>query len=147
MNPSAGWAALVSLPFVVTFMLLYGFYDFCFAMVGALVAIGMAIRFRGRWTTRRVVGLAFVLVLTYAAHVVPLVMAVVVVATIAAVDTAGEWHHPQPASAANPGAILRRTALPPLLAVLPVCALTVAFVASGDGGGQLATQHARVRAS
>ena len=34
-NPSAGWAALVWLPFVVSFMLLFGFYDFCYAMIGA----------------------------------------------------------------------------------------------------------------
>ena len=91
-NPSAGWATLVWLPFVVSFMLLYGFYDFCYAMVGVPIAIGVAIRSRGKWSAPRVGTLALVLVATYFAHVVPLVMAIVVIATITAVDAVGEWY-------------------------------------------------------
>jgi hypothetical protein len=134
-NPSAGWAALVWLPFVVSFMLLFGFYDFCYAMVGAPIAIGLAIRARGRWTTRRVVGLALVLVATYSAHVVPLVMAVAVIATITAVDTVGEWCRLRTRGRNPAREVFRHTVLPPLVAVLPVCVLVVAFVASGGGGG------------
>jgi hypothetical protein len=133
-NPAAGWLALVSLPFVVNYMLLFGFYDFNYGMIGALVAIGLFLRGRGRWSPGRVIGVALVLVLTFAAHIVPLVMAVVVMATIVVCDGALALKDRQTADGGVRNTI-RRVVLPPTLAVLPVVALTVAFLASGRGGG------------
>jgi len=127
----AGWLALIALPLVVSYLLLFGFYDFSYAMVGALVAIGLAIRFRGNWSFLRVFALALVLVLTYGAHIVPAVMAVVVIGTVTVVDVVSAWRHRSAASETRVG----RFVLPPLLASLPTVALTAAFVASGSAGG------------
>ena len=142
-NPSAGWLTLVWLPFVVSFMLLYGFYDFCYAMVGTPIAIGVAIRSRGKWSAPRIGTLALVLVATYFAHVVPLVMAIVVIATITAVDAVGEWYDTRRLEGTRRHEVWRHVVLPPLMAVLPVCVLVVAFVGSGGGGG-LAPHRAKL---
>ncbi|MGA2037066.1 MAG: hypothetical protein ABSH04_05720 [Acidimicrobiales bacterium] len=132
---SAGWLALISLPFVVSYMFLLGFYDFSYAMVGAMVAVGMAIRFRDRWTAWRTGALALVLVLTYAAHIVPMVMAVVIIATITVVEAVGEWLDRRADGLVVPGHVRVHGVLPPMLAILPVMALTIVFVVSGNGGG------------
>ncbi len=133
-NTSAGWLALVALPFVVNYMLLFGFYDFCYGMIGALVAIGLALRWRGRWNARRVVGLALVLVLTYATHIVPTVMAVVVVVTIGVVDGLHGLRG-RPSGPTGILGVVRTTLLPAVLAAVPVVVLAAVFVASGRGGG------------
>jgi len=141
-NREAGWLALIGLPLVVSYLLLFGFYDFSYAMVGAFVAIGLAVRFRGNWSLLRVMALALVLVLTYGAHVVPAVMAVVVIGTLTVVDALSAWR--RRGAASGEGAVSRdsvgRVVLPPLLASLPTAALTAAFVASGSAGG-LETQR------
>jgi hypothetical protein len=133
-NPAAGWLALVSLPFVVNYMLLFGFYDFSYGMIGAMVAIGLALRCRGRWSMGRVIGLALVLVLTYAAHIVPLVMSLVIIATVVAVDGVRALKE-RGTTGRGVAAVISGMLLPPLVAVVPVAALTVAFLASGKGGG------------
>ena len=132
----AGWLALIGLPLVVSYLLLFGFYDFSYAMVGAFVAIGLALRFRGNWSLLRVVALAVVLMLTYGAHVVPAVMAVVVIGSVTMVDALSAWRH----RGAVSGDSMGRVVLPPLLASLPTVALTAVFVASGSAGG-LETQR------
>ena len=131
-SPRAGWLSLLSLPFVVNYMLLFGFYDFCWAMVGAMVAIGVALRARGRWKARHVVTLAVVLVLTYATHLVPAVMAVGVILALALTE-ALSWR-----GRGDPGGRRRGAAaalLPPTLAVLSAVGLVAWYLQSGDGGG------------
>lgn len=139
-NKDAGWLALISLPFVVGYLFLLGFYDFSYGMIGAMVAIGTAIRFRGRWSVGRCVGLAAILIVTYAAHVVPAVMAVVVIATITAVDAVGSWLAQRAEAGGSLRSVARDVVLFPALAVLPLVVLTVLFVSTGSGGG-LATQR------
>ncbi len=133
-NPAAGWLALVALPFVVNYMLLFGFYDFCYGMIGALVAVGLFLRGRQSWSPGRVVGLALVLVLTYAAHIVPAVMAVVVIVTIAVFDGLRGLRAP-PTDGAGIREMIRTAILPAALAIVPVIVLIAAFVFSGQGGG------------
>jgi hypothetical protein len=133
-NRDAGWLTLLSLPFVISYLLLLGFYDFSYAMVGAFIAIGMTIRYRASWTPWRAVGLCLVLVLTYAAHIVPAIMALVVIATITVVEALGEWSSRR-AEGAVQNPIVSRFVLPPLLAMTPVVALVLGFIASGTGGG------------
>lgn len=149
-NPKAGWLALMSLPFTVNYLFLYGFYDFCYGMIGAFVAIGLAIRWRGAWSSWRVVALAAVLVLTLAAHVVPCVMAAVVIGVLALTDTVLELRGSRDGTASGaadgtanatrttelhrPG-VVRRVLVPPVLAMIPAAVLTGLFLVSGNTGG------------
>jgi hypothetical protein len=151
-NPSAGWLALLSLPFTVSYLFLYGFYDFCYGMVGAFVAIGLAIRWRGQWTVWRSVVLALVLVLTLAAHIVPWVMAAVIIGVLVLTDAISQYRRDRGGpsrsapvaeggavtAAPSGGGVLRRVLLPPALAVVPSVVLTVLFFLSdGVGGGAM----------
>jgi hypothetical protein len=151
-NPSAGWLALLSLPFTVSYLFLYGFYDFCYGMVGAFVAIGLAIRWRGQWNVWRAVVLALVLVLTLAAHIVPWVMAAVIIGVLVLTDAISQYRHDRsgrerPAEVGQGGAVtagpssggvFRRVLVPPALAVVPSVVLTVMFFLSdGVGGGAM----------
>lgn len=153
-NPGAGWLALLALPLTISYLFLYGFYDFCYGMIGAFVAIGLVVRWRRQWNVSRTVVLAVVLVLTLAAHVVPWAMAAVVIGVLALTEAISRFRHDRPggqhpaqsaqgsAVAACPtdGGVLRQVLLPPALALVPSVVLTVMFFASaGVGGG--ATQR------
>lgn len=158
-NRNAGWLALLSLPFTISYLFLYGFYDFCYGMIGAFVAIGLAIKWRGQWTRFRVVVLAFVLLLTWAAHIVPWAMSLVVIGVLVLTDVISEYRHnrvdqPRPVQGAQGGAVvsgrsesgvLRRVLFPPVLAGVPSAVLTAMFFVS-DGTGSGAIQRKSVTA-
>jgi hypothetical protein len=144
-NPSAGWLALLSLPFTINYLFLYGFYDFCYAMIGAFVAIALMIRWRGRWNAWRVVVLAVVLVLTLGSHLVPWVMAAVIIGVLALTDAISQFRAGRldQVPDVHDGALtedprhsgkLWRDLYPPVLAVIPSAVLTALFVLSDNTG-------------
>ena len=78
-------------------------------------------------------GLCLVLVLTYAAHIVPAIMALVVIATITVVEALGESSSRRARVVQTRSS--RASCSPPILAMTSVVALVLGFIASGTGGG------------
>ena len=119
-DPQAGWLAVVAVPFVGGYLYAYGFYNFCLGLVGLLLVAGVALRRRDGWSAGPALGVAVLLVLTWTAHLLPLMVALVLVAVLAlcrAYAGRGDgWR-----------AVLGDHLVPPALLALPVLALTVAF--------------------
>lgn len=122
-EPRAGWLAVAAVPFVGGYLYAYGFYDFCLALVGMLLVAGLALRQRSGWSTASTAGLAVLLLLTWAAHLLPLVVAGLLVGVSALCRVQLARRH-------GLRAALVDHLLPPVLAGLPVLALTVAFTLS-----------------
>ncbi len=123
-------------PFVYGLNFYMGFTGFCLGVVLQFLALGIWNRGRGRLRPGRAVALAAVTSLMAAAHPVPAVAFVVVVATMAA------WRAGSSAlRARTPGRrarVLRAhagLALAVALAVLPAAAVVAALGAGGLGGG------------
>jgi len=74
-EPSAGWLAVTAVPFVGGYLYAYGFYDFCLALVGMLLVAGLALRQGSGWSPAATAGLAMLLLLTWAAHLLPVLVA------------------------------------------------------------------------
>lgn len=121
-SPAARWLSYLAFPLVYQHLLYFGFYNFSFGLALSLFAAGSAVRYRGRWTPRRGLVLATFLVLTYFAHLLPLLMALLFTGVLVAHDVLRP-----PAAQLGPGARVRG-AVVPALAVVPVVALTLAFV-------------------
>ena len=134
-HPEAGWLALVAVPFVGGYLYAYGFYGFCLGLVGMLLVVGAALRQRDGWSAGGTVATALLLLLTWAAHLLPLMVALVLVAVLALCRA---WD----ARAAGWRAVLGDHLLPPALVALPVLALTAAFTLTSAG-----TRGEPVRAS
>jgi hypothetical protein len=122
----AGWLAVAALPLAGGQLVAYGFYNFCWGVSLALFVVGVALRRRDGWDARGTVAAALLLVLTWSAHLLPWVVAVLLVGGLAA----GRW-----VVAVRTGARPWRAAaahlLPPLLAVLPGAVLTVTYLSRG----------------
>lgn len=140
-HAGAGWQAVVAVPFAAGYLHAYGFTNFNLALVGFLVAVGLALRRRGGWSVRATAGLGLLLLLTWSAHLLPTLVAGGVVAVLAVCRVAAAVR----ASGAGSGAARRRRAraalgthlLPPAVAGLPVLALTVLFaVESAETRGE-----------
>lgn len=119
-DPRAGWLAVAALPFVGNYLFYYGFYNFCLGLALSLLVVGLALRRRDGWSPLSCVGLAALLLVTWSAHLLPLLVAglfVVVVSVARAVD------------ARRSGGGFLRHLLGPTLAGLPVLALTLVFLA------------------
>ena len=120
-DPDAGWLAVAALPFVGSYLFFYGFYNFCLALGLLLVVAGVALRRRDGWSPGAVVALALLLLLTWSAHLLPLLVAGLLVAVLAVIRAL---------DARRAGDPVLRHLLGPALAGLPVLALTAAFLAS-----------------
>jgi hypothetical protein len=132
----AGWLALCALPLTVGRPLLEGFYSFDYAMISALLAVGLTIRARGRWNPWNTAGVALLLVLTYSAHPVPLVMAVLVIGVLTLTDLYAGLRAAESSKAALAD-VLRNRALGSVLALTPALLMTLAFAFSGDAHSAL----------
>ncbi len=121
--PGRWWLAFLLVPLSFTFTLQYGFYPFCYGVLGLVIVMGYVVRHDGRWTRRSAFVLTILLTGTYAAHVLPFAVALLFVGLVA---TSG-W---LTAEDRTPAAIARRWG-PPLLAALPGIALSCYLVAVG----------------
>jgi len=122
----AGWLALAAVPFVGGYLYAYGFYNFCLGLVGLLLVAGVALRQRDGWSAGGTVAAALLLVLTWTAHLMPLMVALLVVAVLALCRAAA-------ARGSGLRAVLGDHLVPPALVALPVLALTAAFTLTSAG--------------
>lgn len=118
-DPRAGWLAVVAVPFTGGYLFFYGFYNFCLGLALSLVVAGVALRRRDGWTPGGVAALAGAVLLTWSAHLLPALVAAVLVGVLALTRVAQD----------GPGG-LRRHLLPVVVAGLPVLVLTLAFAGS-----------------
>lgn len=125
-HPRAGWLAVVGVPLVGSYLLSYGFYNYCLAVGLFLVVIGLALRRPDGWSVRATLGLLVLLSTTWATHLAPALVAGLFVLVLAALRTRAAW----PGGAAR---AWRRHLLPVLLAGLPALLLTAAFALSPAG--------------
>jgi hypothetical protein len=146
-HPAAGWQALVAVPFAAGYLHAYGFTNFNLALVGFLVAVGVALRRRSGWSPLSVAGLGLVLLLTWSAHLLPTLVAGIVVAVLAvcrvlAASRASASRSSASRSSLSHSAVSRygdlRAALvahllPPAAAGLPVLVLTAWFTVESAG--------------
>src|SRR3569833_1093538 len=122
----AGWLAVAALPLAGGQLVAYGFYNFCWGVALARFVVGGALRRRDGWRARCTVAVALLLVLTWSAHPLPWVVAVLLVGGLAA----GRWVVVV-RRGARPWRAAATHLLPPLLAVLPGAVLTVAYLSRG----------------
>jgi hypothetical protein len=122
----AGWLAAAALPFAGSYLVAYGFYNYCWGVVGMLLVVGLAVRRRTGWTGAAAGLLALLLLVTWFAHLLPYavaagwVLALGLVRAHEAQRTGTPWR-----------AALRRHLLPVVLAVVPSTLLTVVYLLSG----------------
>ncbi len=119
----AGWLAVVAVPFTPHYLFTYGFYNLCLGLVLALLVVGLALRQRGGWGRGATAGLAALLLLTWSAHLLPFLVAALLVGVLGLLRLRADDRGRGPA--------LRRHVLPVGLAALPVLVLTARFAASG----------------
>lgn len=135
-HPAAGWQALVAVPFAAGYLHAYGFTNFNLALVGFLVSVGVALRRRSGWSPRAVTGLALLLLLTWSAHLLPTLVAGVVVAVLAVCRVAAVRAPGSRADGPRAGGLRAAVVthlLPPAAAGLPVLALTTWFTVASAG--------------
>ena len=125
----AGWLAVAAVPFATGYLLYYGFYGFCLATGLAFLAIGVALRRTDGWTWRAALLLAGLTLVTWTSHLLPLLVAGLVVALLALERTRTAWR-----AGAHPGQAALRHLVPPALAGLPVLLLTAVFSQSEGAG-------------
>jgi hypothetical protein len=82
-RPGAGFLAFLIFPFTYNYLLNMGFYNFCFSLVGFLLAVGFWLKHRGRLNPVRTVGLALLVLWTYFCHPVTLGVLVGTLLTLA----------------------------------------------------------------
>ena len=82
-QPQSGWLAVAAVPFVGGYLYTYGFYDFCLGLVGMLLVMGFALRQRTGWSATATATLSLLLLLTWIAHLLPLVVAGIFVVVLA----------------------------------------------------------------
>ncbi|MGQ0631858.1 MAG: hypothetical protein ACT4P1_12520 [Sporichthyaceae bacterium] len=116
-RPESQWLAIVGLPLSFGYLYFYGFYNYCLAIVLALVCIGVMLRAAPAWRRLPTIGLAALLTVTWLTHLVPFVAAVVFL--LALVVT---------------GPRTPRTWVAAGLVVLPGAALSLAYLARTESG-------------
>jgi hypothetical protein len=124
----AGWLAVAALPLVGSQLAGYGFYNFCWGVVGAVLVLGIALRRRAGWSVPATVALAVVLTLTWSAHLLPFAVAVLGLGLFALARIRMQLRD----GGALPAALVRH-ALPPVLALLPGLALSARYAVAGTG--------------
>jgi hypothetical protein len=135
-RPGAGYLAVLGLPFAFSFPLHMGFYNQCFATVLFFVAVGYWLGRGPEVRQGEILVLTFLLLLTYFAHPVPLVMALLTLGILALVRSAADvaalrrtarpWRGPA-------WELLARRLLPLLVASLPALALLGLFLLRQQG--------------
>jgi hypothetical protein len=125
LDPRAGWLAVAALPFVGNYLFYYGFYNFCLALGLALLVVGLALRRRAGWSPLSCLALAALLLVTWSAHLLPLLVAGLFVAVLSLARVVADR-----AAGERPARAVVRHLLGPALAGVPVLALTLVFLAS-----------------
>jgi hypothetical protein len=113
-RPGAGWLAVLTFPFAQHFLYHMGFHNFCYGLGVFFLVVGYWLRHADHFGLRQTVILAALVVLLYFCHLVALVMALLLIGTLAVgwtlLDRRG------------------RRLLGPALAFVPALALGLAFL-------------------
>ncbi len=123
----AGWLAVAALPLAGGQLVAYGFYNFCWGVALSLFVLGLALRRRTGWPVASTCGLALLLVLTWSAHLLPWLMAAVVLGGLAGARSVAAVR-----SGVPPVRAAARHLIAPSLALLPTVALSAGYVLRGD---------------
>jgi hypothetical protein len=116
------WLAFLAIPMAVSFAVAFGFLNYVYGFLGFVLVAGHVARHRGGWGGRALVGLGGLLTATYAAHVLPFALALLLLA----VATLTDWYRAR----GSPPDLLRRSA-PLAVAAAPGLLLTTALILGG----------------
>ncbi|MDP9433705.1 MAG: hypothetical protein M3P93_00275, partial [Actinomycetota bacterium] len=86
----SGWLAVVALPFTAGYLFLYGFYNYCVGVALSLLVAGLALRRRDGWSWPAAAALSGLMLLTWTAHLLPALIAGLLVAVLALTRTAAQ---------------------------------------------------------
>ena len=109
-DPRNWWLAFAAIALTFSMPLIYGFYNFLYGWLGFVFVAGYVARRRHAWDARSAAVLAVALTLTYMAHVLPFVQAVILLGVVTVWDWFGLDGH-------RPSALVRRAVLPGLACV------------------------------
>lgn len=133
-RPQAAWLAVLAFPFLRSYPLHMGFYNFCFALAAFFLAVGLHAARVPRLDRKATAGLALAFVLVAAAHPVALLAALLLTGCRGVAELLAERSAAK--SATPPGwlALLRRHLVPLALAALPGLLVVLAFL--GEEGAR-----------
>jgi hypothetical protein len=106
----------------VSFAVVFGFLNYVYGFLGFVLVAGHVVRHRDAWGGRALLGLGVLLTLTYAAHVLPFGLALILLA----VTTLTDWYR---ARGSLPDLVKR--SVPLAAAAAPGLLLTVALILGG----------------
>lgn len=130
-RPGAGWLAVLSFPFAQHFLYHMGFHNFCYSLAVLFLVAGYWLRHAERFGIRQTLTLAALVVLLYFCHLVAVVMALMLVGTLAPGWAVLDLRARRQVGQLEPGAAwgaVRSRLLGPALAFVPTFALGLAFV-------------------
>lgn len=122
--PGRWWLAFLIIPLTFTFALHFGFYPFCYGVLGLVITVGYVVRHRARWSRGSTVVLAVLLTGTYVAHVLPFAISLLFIGLAATVA----WLTTENGSVK----IIANRWAPTFLAALPGILLTCCLVVVGQ---------------
>lgn len=125
------WLAFLAVPLTFTYVLNYGFYPFCFGVIGFLLVVGYVVRHREHMTAGHAARLAGLFALTYVAHPLPFAQAL----AFALIVLGWDWLL---ASGTDRGRVSRQLAFV-LIAALPEIAIGGFLVLGSLGESSAAT--------
>ncbi|HKI32962.1 MAG TPA: hypothetical protein VKA46_14010 [Gemmataceae bacterium] len=117
----AGWLAVLTFPFAQHFLYHMGFHNFCYSLAVFFFVAGYWLRHADHVGVRQTLALAALVVLLYFCHLVAVVMAFMLIGTLALGWTVLDRRARRPSS-------IRLRLLGPAVAFVPALALGLAFV-------------------
>lgn len=126
-SPNAGFLAFLSFPFVFNHTAHMGFYSFSYSTVMFFLVFGYWLKYREKFTPRKIATLALLSIILYLFHIVSLVMAYLGIGLVILLDFVKDFR----AGKSDIKSLWKafRTKVRPLLfGFLPVAALVMTFV-------------------
>jgi len=136
-SASGGALALLATPFILSWHLYMGFYNYCIGLVLWCVGFGYWLRRRGLRSARQVGTFALLCVLLYASHPTALVALGVAIGAsgLFGMSLRRAGRGGEPTAPAHSRELTARLLLP-LVSTLPALALAVVYGRTGGGGGE-----------
>jgi hypothetical protein len=82
-RPGVGWLAVLTFPFLQHFLYHMGFHNFCYSLGVLFLVVGYWLRHADQFGVRQTLTLAVLIVLLYFCHLVAVVMALMLIGTLA----------------------------------------------------------------
>ncbi len=137
-RPDAGFLAILVFPFIYGYPLHLGLYNFSLGMALLFLPLGYVIKHGERFTPRRTVVLALMLIVLYFSHFIDLLAAGLAIGVLTLWRLAAEWirrrQRGEATSLKEFWQLVKEIALGPLVALLPPALLAVAFLERQGAG-------------